>query len=108
MWLEVVDVLRCEFWVWCDHKKGCDDAGDFASGMYPYHGCQTMQLPKNVEPQHWDRGPMFSSFQSGYITGPPPPQLTAPVSSSAAAYFHVKVCCPMRHKLQYCQHDGWL
>ena len=28
-----------------------------------------MQLPKDVEPQNWDRGPMFSSFQSGYITG---------------------------------------
>ena len=60
---------RCEFWVWCDHKKGCDDAGDFSSGMYPYQGCQLMQLPKDVEPQNWDRGPMFSSFQSGYITG---------------------------------------
>ncbi len=55
--------------MWCDHKKGCDDAGDFGSKMYPYHGCQTMQLPKEVEPQNWDRGPMFSSFQSGYITG---------------------------------------
>jgi len=60
---------RCEFWVWCDHKKGCDDAGDFGSKVYPYHGCQLMQLPKDVEPQHWDRGPMFSSFQMGYITG---------------------------------------
>lgn len=60
---------RCEFWVWCDHKKGCDDAGDFGSKMYPYHGCQTMQLPTDVEPENWDRGPMFSSFQSGYITG---------------------------------------
>ena len=60
---------RCEFWVWCDHKKGCDNAGDFGSKMYPYHGCQLMQLPEKVEPQNWDRGPMFSSFQSGYITG---------------------------------------
>ena len=55
--------------MWCDHKKGCDDAGDFGSKVYPYHGCQLMQLPKDVEPQHWDRGPMFSSFQMGYITG---------------------------------------
>ena len=55
--------------MWCDHKKGCDDAGDFSSSMYPYQGCQLMQLPKDVEPQNWDRGPMFSSFQSGYITG---------------------------------------
>ena len=55
--------------MWCDHKKGCDDAGDFSSTMYPYQGCQLMQLPKDVEPQNWDRGPMFSSFQSGYITG---------------------------------------
>ena len=60
---------RCEFWVWCDHKKGCDNGGDFGSKMYPYHGCQLMQLPEKVEPQNWDRGPMFSSFQSGYITG---------------------------------------
>ncbi len=50
-------------------EKGCDDAGDFGSKVYPYHGCQLMQLPKDVEPQHWDRGPMFSSFQMGYITG---------------------------------------
>lgn len=64
---------RCEFWVWCDFKKGCDDAGDFSTGVYPYHGCQLMQLPRDVEPQNWDRGPMFSSIQSGYITGEDPP-----------------------------------
>jgi hypothetical protein len=59
---------RCELWVWCNHKAGCDDAGDF-SGVYPYHGCQLMQVPKDSMPQDWDRGPSFSSFQSGYITG---------------------------------------
>ena len=32
-------------WVWCGHKAGCDDAGEF-NGVYPHHGCQLMQLPK--------------------------------------------------------------
>ncbi|KAK9903381.1 hypothetical protein WJX75_004474 [Coccomyxa subellipsoidea] len=59
---------RCEFWVWCSHKAGCDDKGEF-SGHYPYHGCQLMQLPSNVMPQNWNRGPVFSSFESGYVTG---------------------------------------
>ena len=55
-------------WVWCNHKAGCDDRGDFG-GTYPYHGCQLMQLPEGVEPENWNRGPIFSSFESGYITG---------------------------------------
>ncbi|CAL8464438.1 g3973 [Coccomyxa elongata] len=59
---------RCEFWVWCNHKAGCDDNGEF-NGHYPYHGCQLMQLPQDVMPQNWNRGPVFSSFESGYITG---------------------------------------
>ena len=36
---------KCEMWVWCGHKAGCDDAGEF-NGVYPHHGCQLMQLPK--------------------------------------------------------------
>lgn len=54
--------------MWCNHKAGCDDGGHF-DGAYPYHGCQLMQLPQGVEPENWDRGPTFSSFESGYITG---------------------------------------
>ena len=59
---------RCEFWVWCAHKAGCDDNGEF-NGHYPYHGCQLMQLPRETMPQNWNRGPSFSSFESGYVTG---------------------------------------
>lgn len=64
---------RCELWVWCDQEGGCDDAGDYASSAYPHHGCQLMQLAKRTEPEKWDRGPVLSSFQSGYLTGAPTP-----------------------------------
>ena len=77
---------RCEFWVWCSHKAGCDDKGEF-SGHYPYHGCQLMQLPSNVMPQNWNRGPVFSSFESGYVTGEPLcPALLALSLQNAASY----------------------
>ena len=59
---------RCELWVWCAHKAGCDDDGVF-EGSYPHRGCQLMQLAKTGQPDAWDRGPTFSSFESGYITG---------------------------------------
>ena len=39
----------------------------------PHHGCQLMQLAKRTEPEKWDRGPVLSSFQSGYLTGAPRP-----------------------------------
>ena len=32
-----------------------------------------MQLAKRTEPEKWDRGPVLSSFQSGYLTGAPAP-----------------------------------
>jgi hypothetical protein len=63
-----VPARRCEMWVWCAHKAGCDNDGVF-EGTYPFHGCQLMQLAPDTAPENWDRGPTFSSFESGYITG---------------------------------------
>ena len=44
-WTRCSRDAKCEMWVWCGHKAGCDDAGEF-NGVYPHHGCQLMQLAK--------------------------------------------------------------
>lgn len=67
-WEACIAEPKCEMWVWCDHQGGCDDAGDW-SGRYPHHGCELMELPAGREISSWDRGPFFSTFESGYITG---------------------------------------
>ena len=39
---------------------------------FPHLGCELMEFPKggkHLEPPQWDRGPAFSSFESGYIAG---------------------------------------
>ena len=38
---------------------------------FPHLGCELMEFPKgrHLEPPQWDRGPAFSSFESGYISG---------------------------------------
>lgn len=48
-WSQCAREAKCEMWVWCGHKAGCDDAGAF-NGVYPHHGCQLMQLPKVRDP----------------------------------------------------------
>ncbi len=113
-WSQCAREAKCEMWVWCGHKAGCDDAGAF-NGVYPHHGCQLMQLPKvrdpsgcrwrlaappwslsgcelvceraqGVDPQMWDRGPVFSSFESGYIHSVPPFHAQLPRGSARALH----------------------
>ena len=62
---------KCVFWVWCAKDvvggRGCDDAGEW-SGRFPAGGCELAALTPGLKPTQWDRGPAFSTFESGYIT----------------------------------------
>ena len=62
---------KCAFWVWCAADvvggKGCDDAGEW-SGRFPAGGCELAALTPGLKPTQWDRGPAFSTFESGYLT----------------------------------------
>ncbi len=64
---------RCAFWVWCaaDARGGCDDAGEWG-GRYPSGGCELAALTPGLKPTQWERGPAFSTFESGYLTPPHP------------------------------------
>ena len=64
--------------MWCRSRGGCDDGGDWDVGRFPHLGCELMEFPKasngvkHLEPPQWDRGPAFSSFESGYISADRP------------------------------------
>lgn len=61
---------KCSFWVWCaadSSRGGCDDGGEW-SGRFPAGGCELMSLTPGLKPTQWDRGPAFSTFESGYVT----------------------------------------
>lgn len=62
--------MQCNFWVWCASRNGCDEGGDF-NGRYPYRGCELSHMPPNTPVQQWERGPLYSSISSGFITGAP-------------------------------------
>ena len=54
--------------MWCASRNGCDEGGDF-NGRYPYRGCELAHMPSHVPVQQWERGPLYSSISSGFITG---------------------------------------
>ena len=61
----------CEFWVWCPARAsgvGCDDGGEWGA-RFPAGACELMALEPGLAPVQWDRGPAFSTFESGYLTG---------------------------------------
>jgi hypothetical protein len=59
---------RCGVWTWCGSAAGCDDAGEWTA-RFPARGCELAALPApGAPPVAWDRGPSFSSFETGYLT----------------------------------------
>lgn len=49
----------------------CPSGAKLKNRRFPHLGCELMEFPKSkhLEPPQWDRGPSFSSFESGYISG---------------------------------------
>ena len=67
-WEACIKDPQCNFWVWCASRNGCDEGGDF-NVRYPYRGCELAHMPSHVPVQQWERGPLYSSISSGFITG---------------------------------------
>ena len=67
-WEACIKDAECNFWVWCASRNGCDEGGDF-NGRYPYRGCELNHMPSHIPVQQWERGPLYSSISSGFITG---------------------------------------
>ena len=77
---------ECNFWVWCASHNGCDEAGAF-NGRYPYRGCELNHMLPHIPVQQWERGPLYSSISSGFITGVVFPLLAAHTA------LHVQLPC---------------
>ena len=67
-WAACIADAECNFWVWCASRAGCDEGGAF-NGRYPHRGCGLAAMPRGVPVQQWERGPLYSSISSGFVTG---------------------------------------
>ena len=70
-WAACIKDAECNFWVWCASRAGCDEGGAF-NGRYPHRGCELAAMPRGVPVQQWERGPLYSSISSGFVTGARP------------------------------------
>ena len=65
-------VPRCSAWIWCWREDGCDDGRDWDPRGWPYGSCALYALPPGRPLAESDRGPQFSSFSQGFLTGAKP------------------------------------
>jgi hypothetical protein len=62
-------VPRCSAWVWCWRDDGCDDGRDWDPRGRPFGSCALYALPLGRPLAESERGPQFSSFSQGFLTG---------------------------------------